>query len=206
MGMGKDILVIRTDILFKEGMFEGFRPISEKDYMPLLVSLGEYQKRTPELEEDSHLQQPIPYVWIVNSREQKIFLYKRATTGNEGRLYNRYSGGVGGHVDRDTEEGAENPLLQAMMRELKEEVMMKEYPLPKVIGFVSLRGGVEDVHFGIVALADTLEDVKPIEDMAHGQFYSIEEVEKVFADSNNQVERWTLAVFPFIKQYLQSST
>ena len=57
-------------------------------------------------------------------------------------------------------------------------------------------------HFGVVAVGETTHDVKPAEDMAHGQFYSIEEVEKIFADSVNDVEKWTIASWPFIKDYL----
>ena len=159
--------------------------------------------RTKELENDRSWQQPIPYVWLLNPITKQVFLYKRSTTGNEGRLYNKFSGGVGGHIDKkELVENGSDPLTQAMMRELEEETIIAKYPIPKIIGYLNYNSGVEDVHFGVVAVGETTHDVKPAEDMAHGQFYSIEEVEKIFADSVNDVEKWTIASWPFIKDYL----
>ena len=201
--MGDEILVVKRDVLFKDGDFEGF--ISEKinDYLKIILNNFEYRIRTKELENNRFWQQPIPYVWLVNSKTKKVFLYKRSTTGNEGRLYNKFSGGVGGHIDkRELVEGNGDPLTQAMMRELEEETIIAEYPIPKVVGFINYNSGVEDVHFGVVAIGETTNDVKPAEDMAHGQFYSIDEAEKILADTKSNVEKWTMASWPFVKDYL----
>src|SRR3989344_3356039 len=205
MGMGDEILVVKRDVLFKDGDFEGF--ISEKinDYLKIILNNFEYRIRTKELENNRFWQQPIPYVWLVNSKTKKVFLYKRSTTGNEGRLYNKFSGGVGGHIDkRELVEGNGDPLTQAMMRELEEETIIAEYPIPKVVGFINYNSGVEDVHFGVVAIGETTNDVKPAEDMAHGEFYSIEEAEEIISNPLNNIERWTLASWPFVKNYLVS--
>ena len=44
------------------------------------------------------------------------------------RDVSKISGGVGGHIDFDSEGKMENPVFGAMIRELKEEVIIKEYP------------------------------------------------------------------------------
>jgi len=202
MGMGNDILVIKKDELFKDGEFEGFKPISEKDYTEIILKNYEYQKRTEELENNSSWQQPIPYVWIIDPKTKKVFLYKRDITGNEGRLYNKFSGGVGGHIDRETEEFVDNPITSAMMRELKEEVIMTVYPIPEIIGFINLNHDVHAVHFGIVAVAQTERNVEANEDMIFGEFYSSEEIENIFNDPNNTIEEWTKISWPFVKKYI----
>jgi predicted NUDIX family phosphoesterase len=203
MGMGDEILVVKRDVLFKDRDFEGFEPAESNDFMKQILENIEYQVRTNELENDRTWQQPIPYVWLVNPKTKNVFLYKRDMTGNEGRLYNKYSGGVGGHVDKkDIVEGKGDEITQAMMRELEEETIIEEYPTPKIVGYINYNSDVEDVHFGIVAIGETTHDVRPAEDMAHGQFYSIEEVEKIFSNSENDVEKWTIASWPFIKDYL----
>ncbi len=202
MGMGGPILVVKRESLFDNGDFQGFMGIEQKNYLNKILNNFEYQIRTHELEKNPYWQQPIPYVWILNSLEKKVFLYKRSATGGEGRLHNKYSGGVGGHIDKDTDD-VKDPIAAAMMRELREEVLMDSYPTPKVIGFLNDDSEpVGEVHFGVVAVAETTGEVRPVEDMAHGQFYSVEEVEKIFGDSKNIVENWTKLSWPFVKNYL----
>lgn len=203
MGMGDEILVIRRDVLFKDGDFEGFLPVEEKDFMKLILENEEYLVRTEELENDSTYQQPIPYVWIVNKKNKTVFIYQRDVTGNEGRLYNLLSGGVGGHVDKkELVSGAGNPIMQAMMREMEEETAMNNYPTPKIIGFLNLNHEVHAVHLGVVALAETEEDVKPVEDMKHGKFYSVDEVDTMFSSEDSKVEEWTKVSWPVVKERL----
>jgi predicted NUDIX family phosphoesterase len=202
MGMGEDILVVKRELLFKDKSFEGFLPLADFDYFSVIMGNFEYQTRTEELEHNKEWQQPTTYVWIINPQTKNVFLYKRSKTGNEGRLYDKYSGGVGGHIDKVTEEYSKNPIMDAMVRELKEEVSMNEYPLPEVIGFIKLLGGIEEFHFGIVGLAKTTQEVEPAEDMAFGKFYSLEEASSILESSQTNVERWTLASWPHIKKII----
>jgi len=203
MGMGDEILVVKRDILFNDGDFEGFIHATEKDYIRNILNNIDYKIRTFELENDRTWQQPIPYVWLINPKTKKVFLYKRSKTGNEGRLYNKFSGGVGGHIDKkELVESKGDPITQAMMRELEEETIIVEYPLPKIVGYINYNSDVEDVHFGIIAVGETSHEVKPAEDMAEGRFYSVEETEDIFSNPSNEIERWTVASWPFIKDYL----
>ena len=207
--MGKEALIVKRDILFKEKQFQGFSKKEEYDFIPIILGNFEYYLRGDDLENNINLQQIIPYVWIVNLNEKKVFAYKRASgkqNYSEERLMNKISCGVGGHVDKEDLISKGGVIIKAMMRELMEEVKMKKYPKPKIIGFLNDDAdSVGRVHFGIVAIAETKEAVnKRDSEMTHGQFYSVDELEKLFADPANEVENWTKMSWPFVKGYLKS--
>lgn len=201
--MGREILVVKKDILFQNKVFTGFLSLQEYDYMPTILAQHDYRERTDELEHDDTWQQPIPYVWLIKSSTKQVFLYKRAITGGEARLHNRYSGGIGGHIDKDTEETSRNPIVDAMMRELREELVLRTYPEPTIIGFLKYHTGVEAVHFGIVALAQTEETPTPADGMADGRWYSITEADTLMQDQQTLADPWTRGSWPIIKQYLE---
>ena len=207
--MGKEALIVKRDILFKEKQFQGFSKKEEYDFIPIILGNFEYYLRGDDLENNINLQQIIPYVWIVNLNEKKVFAYKRASgkqNYSEERLMNKISCGVGGHVDKEDLISKGGVIIKAMMRELMEEVKMKKYPKPKIIGFLNDDAdSVGRVHFGIVAIAETKEAVnKRDSEMTHGQFYSVDELEKLFADPANEVENWTKMSWTFVKDYLKS--
>ena len=213
--MGKDALVIPREVLFGDEEFQGFLPLGQRDLVSVILENHSFHPRGDELEKNRDLQQVIPYVWIVNPLEMKAFLYKRAINSSEAegefteeRYLHKYSGGVGGHIDRDTEEGVEDPITQAMMRELREEVDMAVYPEPRVIGYINDDSDeLGRVHFGIVAIAKTTGSVrvKSSEGLEDGAFYSAEEVDSIFSNPENQVENWTKFSWSFVKDYMMFS-
>ena len=73
--------------------------------------------------DDSYLQL-IPYVVIVNKDTQKVFIYKRGKSGNEDRLHDLYSIGVGGHVEENGPDINEI-LVNCAVREIEEEIGYK---------------------------------------------------------------------------------
>lgn len=212
--MGKEALVVKTDLLFKDGQPEGFISLGQTDFENIIISNHSYIARSDELENDLSLQQIIPYVWIVNPKEKKVFLYKRSFNHNkaegeyrEERYMHKYSGGIGGHIDKDTEEGSSDPIGKAMMRELVEEVYMENYPTPKVMGYLNDNGDeVGKVHFGVLAIAETEEAVKSKEEegLSEGAFYSIEEVEEILKKDDVEFEGWSVLSWPEVKNYLQN--
>ena len=203
--MPREILVVKKEELFDGVEFQGFCHLVLKDFMNIILEKFEYQERNQELENNPAFKQIIPYVWIVNPVSKKVFLYKRSTEGEEGRLHNKYSGGVGGHIDKDTEANSENPIIDAMMRELREEVKLENYPIPKFIGFLNDDiDVVGQVHFGVVAIAETEEEAKPLMHMEHGKFYTIDEVEKLISMKENELEGWSKFSWPFVKNYISN--
>lgn len=204
--MGKEALVVRRDVLFREKYFEGFLPAEEYDFLSLIAKNHTYYPRGDELEHNAMLQQIIPYVLIVHPETKRVFAYRR--TGSEKyqekRLRNKWSCGVGGHIERCDDA---EPVQSAMMRELREEVVMKNYPQPRIVGYVNDDvGDVEKVHFGIVALAESEEEDIAMGDgeIAEGKFMSVAEIEELFVRNDVEVESWALLVLPYVKQYLLS--
>jgi len=210
--MVKEALVVPRKILFGGLEFQGFLPYKERDFVSTIIKNHIYRARGDSLENDSTLKQIIPYVWIVNPSSKKVFLYQRGNHKKpdsdehvETRYLGKYSGGVGGHIDRDTEEGSENPLLKAMMRELREEVFMSSYPIPRFVGYINDDSdSIGSVHFGLVAIAETSAEVKTVESegLLSGRFYDVEEVYSLMSDPKVSIESWTRLSWPFVKNYL----
>ncbi len=203
--MGKEALVVERKILFQDKEFQGFLPFEEYNFISLILNNYKYHQRSEDLENNEELQQVIPYVWIINPSEKKIFVYKRSSgkeNYNETRLMRKISAGVGGHIDR---EDSDNPIENAMIRELMEEVKIKEYPKPKIIGYLNDdSNSVGKVHFGIVAIAETNNEVsKGDNEMLEGKFQTIREFEDMLADSSYEIETWTRISWPFIKNYVE---
>jgi predicted NUDIX family phosphoesterase len=206
--MSRDILVVKREKLFPNGVFQGFLPRGYFNFEELIKNNFEYSERNDALENDIKFVQIIPYIWLINSKTKKVFIYQRAPGSGQytdKRYVNKYSGGIGGHIDKDTEQESIDPVMDAMMRELKEELVMQEYPLPEFFGYIKDNSDMfNKVHLGVIGKAETdSEDVKPADGMKQGQFYSAEEVDNLFSDQNNEVEPWTRISWPFIKEFLK---
>ncbi len=203
--MVKEALVVKREILFKDKEFQGFIYSKENDFIQIILDNYFYHERGEVLEYDESLQQIIPYVWIINPKTKKVLAYKRSSGKNykEKRLMDKWSCGVGGHIER---EDSENPIINAMIRELKEEVKMSDYPTPKIIGYLNDdSNSVGKVHFAVVALAETSENVKKGDnEMTECKFMSISELDNLFSNPNVEVEPWTKLSWPFVKEYLSS--
>ncbi|MEK6899100.1 MAG: NUDIX domain-containing protein [Nanoarchaeota archaeon] len=203
--MGPEVLVVKREHIFPHDAFQGFLPLHYKNYFDIILDKFEYKERNDSLENDPTFLQIVPYIWLINSKEKKVFIYKRAPSKSsykEERHLNKLSGGVGGHIDKEDLQN-ENLILDAAVREMKEELVMASVPEPKFIGYInddSTR--FSEVHLGIVGIAETTEEAKPADGMAHGQFYTAQEVEELFANPENKVESWTQMSWPVIKRYL----
>ena len=205
--MGKEALVVPRNILFEKKHFTGFLPLDSSDFISVILRSFQYAPRGDVLEHDASLKQIIPYVFIVNPRTKKVFAYRRANNEeySEVRLRDRWSYGVGGHIER---EDSKNPIEEAMMRELQEEVVMKQYPQPRIVGYVNWdeEGKVEHYHFGVVAIAETDEEEIAMGDgeIAEGKFMDVAEFEALLADPKNAFDKWTQLCWPFVRDYLNS--
>lgn len=198
------IFVTPRKVLFEKKEFQGFCSAEENDFLKIIMSSFEFQERG-KMEEDPTFKQIIPYVWIVNPKTKGVFAYRRAPDQryDEARLRDKWSCGLGGHIDQKN-ISSEDPITEAMLRELQEEVTMSSHSEPKVVGFLNDdENDVGRVHFGVVAVVHTEEASKGDDEMVHGKFYSVEELENVFADLNNNVESWTKLSWPFVKEYVQ---
>jgi predicted NUDIX family phosphoesterase len=173
-------------------------PAHEKDFLSVIKGNVNFVRRG-DVEHNPGLQQPIVYVWFVNPQTKKFFSFIRK--GEEERLHNKLSCALGGHVDEA--DGREDPIGNAIKRELTEEIRIKEYPTPRIVGYINQDSTpTESVHFGIVAIAETTLSVEGIG--REGRWISGSELDRMIADPEVDVEPWTRISWPYMKSYIES--
>ncbi len=192
--MNKDdeqILVVKADIIFAKGKWQGLRVDNLDYYVDLIKNNCEF-KRRGDMENDSSWQQIIPY--IIFSAEGKFFLYNYLKQAGEQRLRNDYIIGVGGHINEDDvgdgaafAEGSGEPkkdVLEAGRdREWDEEVSFNGNLDKKLVGILNDdRRPVEAVHLGLVYLfkGDSPDISVKETDKMKGEMFTLKELgEKV---------------------------
>lgn len=182
--MSKDdeqILVVKSDILFKNGIWQGLKTKNLDYYVDLIKNNLEF-KRRGDVENDNSFQQIIPY--ILFSFENKFFAYKYIKNAGETRLINNnYQLGVGGHINKEDIKEGKDVLEEGMMREWEEEVDFKGNLISKnLVGIINDDSNpVEEVHLGLVFhfVGDNSNiQIKEIDKM-EGKLFLKEELEKI---------------------------
>ncbi|MBN1645347.1 NUDIX domain-containing protein [Candidatus Woesearchaeota archaeon] len=208
--MGKEeeykrpIMVVPTDILFvNNSQFQGFKPHSElEDYESRII---EYKKFMPrgEAEKNFEHKQPIGYAVIVNPVTKKIYCYQRA--GNEERLSNKWSIGIGGHIDKG-EDAEDNPIHSSLIREMDEEVIINGSQNIKVIGYINdEEEEVGRVHFGILYLVETDSDDVFVNEsrLINSKMMTLEEIKKIKDSPDSVLEDWSEIALEAVENYLK---
>lgn len=156
-----------------------------------------------EAETDPTFKQLIPYVFI--RKGGLVFRYQRTKKGGEQRLHNRWSIGVGGHINPCDGEVSDGMGLydKAVWRELNEEVNFESDEVRRTIS-LPIRGllyensdAVGQVHFGIVHELVVGFDWKwELRDkaLANGEFQPVYELKR----SQDNFESWSRMVIDAI--------
>jgi len=127
-----------------------------------IVQNGLFLRRS-ELEEDPSFKQIIPYAIISNKepersgvrQSQSFYLFKRTSNQTEKRLHNKFSLGVGGHMNpSNSMETKEQYVIDELKRELYEEVKLLNGCLIEDIEFIGFINddtiSVGSVHIGLL--------------------------------------------------------
>jgi predicted NUDIX family phosphoesterase len=141
----------------EKGLIRGNSEVLKK-----IVQNGLFLRRS-ELEEDPSFKQIIPYAIISNKepersgvrQSQSFYLFKRTSKQTEKRLHNKFSLGVGGHMNPDNSmESKEQYLIDELKRELYEEVKLLNGCLIEDIEFIGFINddtiSVGSVHIGLL--------------------------------------------------------
>lgn len=191
------VLVIPTDRVVAElGGGRGWLGVRETppEALPAVIrAAGRFLPRS-HAERDESWKQVIPYP-VLRDRDQ-WFLMRRTTSGGDARLHDRYSIGVGGHVNPD-DGGLDGDLERALQREWLEELAVEFVPAFRYVGLLNDDStAVGRVHVGAVFEAD-----------AAGRPVTIRETEKLsgrFVDAAgveavaDQLETWSRLAFEFL--------
>lgn len=120
--------------------------------------------RRGDVETDTSLLQPIPYAVVIapfgDDEEARVLMYKRSSKGGESRLQDKYSIGIGGHINGIDVENyfasptEDSPCSACLFRELFEElgtdelnceaIMLSETPI------YDDSEAVSSVHIGLL--------------------------------------------------------
>lgn len=167
----------------------GWRGVRTSDLARLLDAIeleGRFEPREA-MERDPAFKQVIPYLVLRDGSQ--YFLMRRSRGGVDERLHNRYSIGVGGHLnpgDRDLDGG--------LRREWAEELRADFVPPFGLFGVLNDdTTDVGSVHLGVVYVADAAGRAVEIRetDKLSGWFVDPEAV----AEVAGELETWSHLVF-----------
>lgn len=162
----EDILVIPTQAFHDAGYFQGFSLLKEEFIRSLLTEENVSFRRRADMEKDPSFKQLIPYMiirYIQPDGKTTLFRYVRGKGMGEGRLHEKHSVGVGGHISTEdvcsqggsaASKGWEAYHL-GMQRELSEEVDMRSPYKASCVGLINDDlTEVGKVHLGVVHILD----------------------------------------------------
>ncbi len=184
------VFVVPRHAVIDAGAWYGIRSADLDDFLATIERHGQFQPRAA-MEADPGFKQIIPY--LVLRRDEHYFLMRRTRAGGDARLHDRWSIGVGGHLN----PGDEN-LDGGLRREWSEELVADFVP---EFGFVGLLNddttAVGQVHLGAVFVADAMDRAVAIRetDKLSGRFATPVEVAAVAPD----LESWSRLVFEFLE-------
>lgn len=131
-------------------------------FLALLQAHGVWIERN-DAEKDPSYRQVIPYVTVTNSTSGLRLLMTRMKKQGEARLHGKEYIGVGGHIDRQSEnqQASITCLPEAAHREIKEETGFVDMPI-SYKGVLCIHGDgateVDLVHIGVVYEAVSTEE------------------------------------------------
>lgn len=147
------VLVVPTLLFHEVGYFQGFNT-NVAPYLKTLLDPAyiSYRPRD-QMENDPSFKQLIPYVLF--RHEGQLFHYQRGKKQGEGRLHSKRSVGVGGHISTLDRDQANSPYIEAMHREIDEEVYLETTYKDTCVGLLNDdETEVGKVHLGIVHIFD----------------------------------------------------
>jgi predicted NUDIX family phosphoesterase len=169
-----------------------FLGVVERPFAPVLAAVQEHGEFRPrgKVEDDPSLKQIIPYLLLRDG--ERVFLMKRTSAGGDERLHERYSIGVGGHVNRGDAD-----VLGGLNREWREEIDADFVPDFEPVGLLNDDSNpVGAVHLGLVYAADAAGRPVAIRERhkLSGEFVTMETV----ANVHQKLETWSALLFDFL--------
>lgn len=183
---GERVLVVPRALVPDQAGWYGLRTAGVGAFLEVVVDQARYELRD-EMERDPSFKQIIPYLVLRDG--QRYFLMRRTRAGGDARLHDRWSIGVGGHLNP-----GDAGLAGGLRREWHEELIADFEPT--FVPYALLNDDTTDVgavHLGVVVLADA--GGRPVAiretDKLSGAFAHPDEV----AAGAEHLETWSRIVF-----------
>ena len=183
------VLVVPRGAVMDDPGWHGIRTDGLAGFEAIVTREGRYIPRSV-AEVDRALKQVIPYLVLRDGA--RYFLMCRTRAGVDARLHDRYSIGVGGHLNP-----GDAGLLAGLRREWDEELLADFIPEFRLMGLLNDdTTEVGSVHLGAVYLADAAGRAVGIRelDKLSGAFANRDEVAAVV----DRMETWSALAFEFI--------
>lgn len=184
------VYVVPRELLVTPPGWRGVRTAGISELLRTIRQEGRFEPR-PEMETDPSFKQIVPYLILRNGDD--YFLMRRTRAGGDARLHERYSIGVGGHlnpVDAELEDG--------LMREWHEEINADFVLDAQLIGLLNDdEAEVGAVHLGVVYVADAADRPVAVREVSKlsGRFASPTEVRAIYG----LLETWSALAFDFLE-------
>jgi predicted NUDIX family phosphoesterase len=190
MSAGELVLVIPRAAFMADPGWRGLTTDGLDDFEALVARDGEFRPRA-EVEVDRAWKQVIPYLVLRDG--PRYFLMQRTQAGGDARLHDRWTIGVGGHLNP-----GDGDLAGGLRREWREEIRAEFEPEFALIGLLNDdTTDVGSVHVGAVYLADA--GGRPVAiretDKLAGEFAAAAEVARVV----ELMESWSALVFDHLE-------
>lgn len=184
------ILVIARDIIVPQS-WSGINPKGLDSFEQIVRENGEFRRRG-DMENDPSYKQIIPY--MVFRFMDRYFLMQRSGQGGEARLYNRYSLGIGGHINKQDLAGA--TIMEWARREFDEEVDYRGQFTFKALGLLNDdTDEVGQVHLGYVTLIEgTKNQIQIRDEHQSGKLTTLSEIRDVY----DSMETWSRFLYDFL--------
>jgi predicted NUDIX family phosphoesterase len=169
--------------------WRGIRAADLDDVLALIERAGEYRQRA-EAEVDPAWKQIIPYLLVRDGG--RLFLMQRTSAGGDSRLHDRWTLGIGGHLNP-----ADGGVLGGMRREFHEEMTADWEPDPVFLGLLNDDSTpVGQVHVGLVFTADATGRKLAVRetDKLRGTFVEPFDVRPVY----HRLETWSQFLYDLV--------
>jgi predicted NUDIX family phosphoesterase len=188
----EQVLAIDTYRLEELATCSGLLAFPLESMKELINEYGKYVLRS-QAESDESIRQIIPYVVF---REERCFLLmKRTRKQGEARLHEKYSIGVGGHINPEDGPSPWSAFVNGMEREISEEVDAEVSELEYLGVLNDLSTPVSRVHLGMVYIADTVFCGFNEKDKFEGSMESLE----TLREYREKMETWSQIVLEKLK-------
>lgn len=186
---GEQVLVVPRAALPE---LDGWHGIRTADLARVLQVIAAEARPHPRAaaELDRSLKQVIPYLVLRDG--PRIFLMQRTNAGGDARLHDRWTIGIGGHLD-----ATDGDIEGGLRREWAEELVADGIPSWRAIGVLNDdTTDVGAVHLGIVYEADIAGRTVRVRevDKLRGSFVEVEAVRAVY----ERLESWSAIVFDHV--------
>jgi len=193
--VAENVLVVRKELLQEYVSDNEKNRLIKRRKLQILNAILENHTFMPRnvAEYDYNFKQVIPYV--IMRHDTSYMLLKRTSKQTESRLHDKYSLGIGGHINPIlTTSVAGNIILHGLFKELNEEVLIKKPGKLEFLGVINDESSsVSRVHLGLVYIIELLSsEYKILEsEKMSGQWASADELAAYY----DMMETWSQIVY-----------